>query len=837
MAGKARIAPLGEGADGGVAANATLDGRAFEKYVARSMTRSYKKERLGPRLARAARSGERWRDLHAIIGGTGAVGGTALLQMLSMYEEMMTVASPGAGDVPILLATGLGKDDIRAFTRRLFRHVETRHGADRLPRKVGTGFLTASGVFVALERFRLTALPGLGAIQDVAPEERRAFVRSFVEGLAPGGGASPIETMLAAIGRSRPVSTFLRNYLQKHGDGRPGFRSVTLGIPIPSLIAYHQEHLKQVASHLPGVSAAAQDELQEAFVHSFRDDLAEVRELAEEVLVAHTTAVGGMYDEGPDPKGGGKRRSIRLGFAHSAKDEFLVDKQRFAEELAHEYGQLGLKILITAAAIGIDEVRLREPIPLHGRPSRLIHDAAEEVFPGAHRKGDDGKPQRHVVRVAPPLTIPLDDPPEGPARFAAGEVLRPSYSIRSGENGFFSVANTDALYRVMRVATASELALVLASVGVLGDDGNAPWFPREENNVCYFGETDNSRQVFDLLNQPPLLASQLSGLEPMALQDLGSAKHQGELHVLSLLILLHRLRTVDLDAIDPYVDLDRFDPERFLLERSRPLTFEILERWPFEDLAREMQILVGADDAEQLAALNPRRNDGLFPLKSQAQLRIFRRALEAVHAVPSLGSPIVYERDGETLVRSGFFVAPFEILCDRTERIAEHIARSHAAGSGGTLEDFRDFHLSTGGFVDVRPHAILATARTDREDLADKVVRCRTGDELLAAIDRIEPYSFFATCGLAALCARLHGLYGELREAMLELGSLQDFRWQMPRDGNGHILIVPGVVEAFRMVSEGLEKTTGTERLDGIWGYRRRQVPVRRDAIPGVGEG
>ncbi|HEV7667368.1 MAG TPA: hypothetical protein VGS22_02510 [Thermoanaerobaculia bacterium] len=799
------------------------------------MTRSYKKQRLGPRLVEAARSGARWRDLHAIIGGTGAVGGTALLQMLSMYEEMMTMATPGADDVPILLATGLGRDDIRAFTRRLFRTLETRHGVERHPRKIGAGYLTASGVFVAFERFRLTALPGLGAIQDVPADQRRAFVRTFIKGLATGGGRAPIATLLAAIGKARPVATFLRGYLDKHFEGQeaPGrFRSVILGIPIPSLIAYHQDHLKQVLSHIDVSMTDAQDELQEAFVHAFRDDLAEVRGLADEVLIAHTTAVGGMYDESAEEDG--KRRSIRLGFAHSAKDEFLVDKQRFAEELAREYGQLGVKILITAAAIGIDEVRLREPIPLHGRPSRLIQDAAEDIFPGAKRPGPDGKPLRHMVRVAPPLTLPLEDPPAGPVHFAAGEMLRPAYSIRSGENGFFSVANADALYRVMRVASASELALVLASVGVLGDDANAPWFPAAENNVCYYTETDNARQVFDLLNQPPLLAAQLSGLEPMALQDLGSAKHQGELHALSLLILLHRLRTVDIDAIDPYVELERFDPERFLLDHSRPLTFEDLAHWPFADLARDMQILVGADSEEDLAPLNPGRHGGLFPKKNQAQSLIFRRALEAVWAIPSLGSPIVFERDGTTLVRTGFFVAPFEILCDRSERIAEHIAQSHAGGSGGSLADFRDFHLATGGFVDLRPGAILVTARTDREDLSSRVVRCRDESELLAAIDRIEPYSFFATCGLAALTARLGALYVELREAMLELGSLQDFRWQMPRDDNGHILVVPGVVEAFRMVSEGLEKTTGTERLDGLWGYRRRAVPVRWDAIPGL---
>ena len=72
----------------------------------------------------------------------------------------------------------------------------------------------------------------------------------------------------------------------------------------------------------------------------------------------------------------------------------------------------------------------------------------------------------------------------------------------------------------------------------------------------------------------------------------------------------------------------------------------------------------------------------------------------------------------------------------------------------------------------------------------------------------------------------------EAVQAMAELGTLHEFRWQMPRDINGHILLIPGAVEALRMVAEGLEKTTGTERLDGIWGYERRPVPERR-ANPG----
>jgi hypothetical protein len=53
----------------------------------------------------------------------------------------------------------------------------------------------------------------------------------------------------------------------------------------------------------------------------------------------------------------------------------------------------------------------------------------------------------------------------------------------------------------------------------------------------------------------------------------------------------------------------------------------------------------------------------------------------------------------------------------------------------------------------------------------------------------------------------------------------------MLRDARGHTYVVPGVVESLRMISEAQEKTTGTEWLDGIWGYERRLPRVRADEI------
>jgi hypothetical protein len=810
----------------------------------------FKKERLGPRLVAAARSGERYRDAHMFLGGTGAVGGTALLQLLSLYEEMFAIAPPGPDDVPVLVATGTTREEIQAFTRRLFRWVESRSGTERLPAHVRNGYLTASGVFVALERFAVTPLPALSRVSEVPPGERGAVVKEFLGSLGVAPGSEPdtvFKSLAQAVSAARPFGDFLRAYAGQHLEplGIEGFRSVLVGIPIPSLVAYHGDELQQVAGHVEGFGPERVDELKVRFVEAIRDDLVRVqREAADTVTVAHTTGVGGMFDEDPSDPGG--RPSIRLGFAHAALDNSLAEKARFAGELTDLYSAAGIKVLITAAAIGVDEVRVHERVPLHRAIRRALFESAVEVFPGSkgaqpdqpatprsvRRRATKPLPAGQFVRTLPPLTVPLDDPPGGPVTFERGEELVPSYVIRSGENGFFSVANADALYRVMRVASASELGLMLATVSLLGDDGADPWFP---DNVCYYDETDNAREVLDFLSQPTLRRSQLTGLDPMALQDLGSAKHQGELHTLGLLILLHRLRTLDVDAIDPYVDLARFDPRRLFIERSRGLTFEDLASWEFDALARDLTTLVSADTPEDLVPLTPPREQGPFPRRREALRLVLAEVVRSVWSVPSLGSPIVFERDGRSWLRTGYYVAPLDLLVTDSSAVATWLRERHReSGNLCSFEDYRDYHLSVGGFVDLRPHAIVCTAKNDEHDLTGRVGRVDSEEALRSHLFGVEPYSFFSTCGLLAVWFRLRALYRLLRQGMIELGTLHEFRWAMPRDTGGHIVLVPGVVEAFRMVSEGLEKTTGTERLDGIWGYEPRPVPDRRERIPGL---
>jgi hypothetical protein len=46
----------------------------------------FTKSRFGPRLVAAARAGGHYRDVHVFVGGTGAGGGAAALQLVAMLE-------------------------------------------------------------------------------------------------------------------------------------------------------------------------------------------------------------------------------------------------------------------------------------------------------------------------------------------------------------------------------------------------------------------------------------------------------------------------------------------------------------------------------------------------------------------------------------------------------------------------------------------------------------------------------------------------------------------------------------------------------------------------------
>lgn len=773
----------------------------------------FKKSRFGPRLAAAARSGRHYRDVHVFIGGTGAVGGAAALQMVAMFEEMMAIAPPpSADDVPVLIVTGRTDDEVHSFESRLKRFTRTRWGASTAPRHFEHGFLSPGGVYIAVSKFEMKPVPGLEIVNDADVHSRAAAVEEFLN--VANVGRDP-EDLMRYVSASRPITSFLEDRLTRLRDyGAKPYRSVVLAFPLPSILAYQTGGLSIVGEAL-GFDAEFTAKMKDAFESAFAEDLAAVGNAwGARVLVAHTTGVGGMYDETLDG-----RTTPRLGFAHAARDEALRVKHIEAEHLTEKYAKRGVYMLVTAAAIGIDEVRMREQIPLHRDIVKALRDAPHELFRGARER-------RQFIEVLKPTTLRLaGNAKPKPLHFKRGHELKPTYAIRSGENGFFSVANADALYRVMKVASVSELGHVLAAVGLLGDDPNIPWF---SDQICYYTETASSKQVFDFLYQPVLLDAQLSGVDPMALQDLGSAKHQAELHTLALLILLHRLRTLDIEAIEEYPD-ESFDARRFLLENSRPLTFRDVESWDVPTLARDLCTLVTADKPGQLLLIKPLIDPGQFGARDEAHLAVMKVVLDAVFAVPSLGSPIIVEDEsGAAIARTGYWIAPLGKIVTHDDSLQRLFAENFAqANVECTADEYQAFSMAVHGFIDLRPHGVVSSAKV-AADLGPGAVTIHRDEESFAKrLASLEPYSFFATCGLVAIVHRLRALGRMLTQARTDLGTMQDWLWTMLRDPRGHTYVVPGVVEALRMISEAQEKTTGTEWLDGMWGYERR-LPAQR---------
>jgi hypothetical protein len=326
--------------------------------------------------------------------------------------------------------------------------------------------------------------------------------------------------------------------------------------------------------------------------------------------------------------------------------------------------------------------------------------------------------------------------------------------------------------------------------------------------------------VFDLLHHPQLRKNQLSGLQPKALQDLGSAKHQGELHTLGLLILLNKLKTLNLEAIAPNVDLNYFDPRVFFEVNSQTPALENVLGWDVQALSAAMVSLVTANSEADLASIKHYYQTDSN--RQEAIHRVLREVIVATRAIPSLGTPILYEEKGRRRVVAGYYAAPIDRVIAYRDSFVDYFREEFAKVGGDNEEDFEkfvEFHIASFGFTDIRPIAVLVTARKPGRDFSRNVRIFQDEQSFIEALRQLEPYSYFATSGLLALLVRLKGLYHLAQELDLELGSANEFRSHFCYDDHGRALLVPGIVEAFRMVSEGLEKNTGSERLDGRWGY------------------
>lgn len=729
-----------------------------------------------------------------VFGGTGAVGGAAVLELCRLVLLSKRYrSSPLAAEIH---ATGLSEKEIAKFASRLYLALGEKVAIEKIePRR----------------HYRIDGRIDLhfSILQLALPRDLREHVALVRR---QEGSQLPLEQILSDYFDQQP-RPFLR-FVEGLGGGL--LHAVVVAIPLPSVATYTLEILDSLIAG-EGLDHRTQQRIKTSFLRNFIRGLAIIQQRhARYVVIAHTTAVGGMYRvDGGTPE-------IRLGFAHSALGKKLVDKKYFADELTHLYLDHGFDVLITAAAIGIDAVDFHCRLPLDRAVRAALVKRAASAEKPAIPAADLESPE---ILLYPALAIDFEPQDEPTALdFGVGKELTVDAAIRSGENGLFSVANCMALYNVMKVAIPEELAMVVVRHAVFGPERRRDWF---RDKICYYTETENSHFALRLLETHPRLAhAHLGTFAVQAYQALGSATHQARLHELGLLLLLLRLR----DFGTRFADL----PEEALLEALSDLDgfFWKTTRLPcFEDLAgldaATLSELFGRlceiDSKEAMGSLlgyELRRRGVRGGGHEKFLARLATAVRRYLSTVTSLGIPVLYR--SPSLGRDRLLVGPYVAPVDEAIATSGDLTRNFrrvAERHGIPYEVIRDWVVANNGFIDLRPHAIGSAAKEAGTPLLEAVRTFSTGEEALAWIDGLPPGAYFTTVGSVALELRLRRLFVQLGRRKIELGTFETWKHLFPQDPEGRHVLAPGLVETVRMYTEGLGKITGTEALWPEWGY------------------
>ncbi len=729
-----------------------------------------------------------------VFGGTGAVGGATVLELCRLI-----VASPRYRQRPLtgaIYATGSTDKEIVSFVSRLYMAFEGEVEIEKIePRR---HYRLGGSIDLHFSLLHLTLPQDLHdhvlAARDAAPQ------------------AFDPEVVMAAYFASqpRPFQSFVENL----GD-EDLLHAVVVAIPLPSVATYTLDSIDRLNAEL-SLDHRTLQHIKTSYLKTFIRGLAEIQQrYARHVVMAHTTAVGGMY------RVDGGTAEIRLGFAHSALGKKLVDKKYFADQLTQLYIDHGFYVLVTAAAIGIDAVDFNSHLPLD-RGVRNALAKAIEAGPESPIPASDLETGR--ILLYPALDGFDEDGEATPLAFGAGKDLTVEAAIRSGENGIFSVANCDALYNVMKVAIPEELAMVLVRFALFGPERRRGWF---DDKLCYYTETENAHFALRLLHSFPQLRQAHHGaFAVQAFQALGSSTHQARLHEIGLVILL--LRLLDLrkhfgdipeqELEDALVDLDGF-----LWKNTRLACYEDLEDLGISRLEELLGALCEVDSMEDAGRLlgYEARQQGLRERGRERFLaRLATRIGRYVQTITSLGIPIVFKSPsrGGTRLYVGPYVAPLDKAVASSHDV-ETAFRRIAGDHGSSYEAVRDWVMSNNGFVDLRAHALVSAAKEPGPHLDEKVRRLASAAELEEWLAALPVGAYFTTSGLVALEYRLRRLYDQVRRRRIHLGTRETWKHLFPQDGTGRHILTPGLIETVRMYTEGLGKVTGTESLWPPWGY------------------
>ena len=804
-----------------------------------------------------------------VFGGTGAVGGAAVMELCRLILMSASVGRALKGEI---YATGLGSKEISKFVSRMYLALSDQIEIEKIE---------------PLKHYRLDRRIDLrfSTLRLDLPEDLAEHV---AKEMPEHGDAENLCQIFSQYFRDQPCP-FLRFVEELEGEM---LHAVVVAIPLPSVATYTMGSIDRlVKAH--GFDPLVAKRIKKSYLNTFIRGLAVIQQkLARHVVMAHTTAVGGMYrvDEGTP--------EIRLGFAHSSLGKKLVEKKYFADELTQLFVDHGFDVLVTAAAIGIDAVDFRCRLPSDRAVTRHLRDRAEtashETLPvddlasgvihlypycnipliptaddetpsdqallnqdtgdhsgaeDANGAGSDDDPARQVATTkgeassedsedssdASPLDTEAGAEPASPAAFqpmdqdpgalvfGPGKDLIVEAAIRSGENGLFSVANCVALYNVMKVAIPEELAMVLVRHAVFGPERRRDWF---QDKISYYTETENSYFALRLLDSyPELLRAHHGPFAIQAYQALGSSTHQARLHELGLVMLALRLRELGRRFVDIPVQklVDALpDVATFVWRNTKIPSFQELDELDAQGLSKLLTLLCEAgsmESAGRLLGFEARKLGVREPGREKFLSRLATCIQRYLQTITSLGIPILYRRtDGADRVLVGPYVAPLDMAVSRVEDLD---ARFHESAEklGTQPEAFRDWVVANNGFVDLRPVAVVSAAQEPGPGLESLAHAFTSEQELEGWLKGLSVGSYFTTAGMISFHYRVGRLGQKVRRRKVQLGTRETWKHLFRQDRNHRHLITPGLVETVRMYSEGLGKITGTEALWPGWGY------------------
>ncbi|MDG2454650.1 MAG: hypothetical protein P8N47_02465 [Bacteroidia bacterium] len=763
------------------------------------------------------------------FGGTGAVGGQAVIEVLESFVYMKNASIKAPSSRPQLIITGINKAQIDQFCSKLFqifgKQQFTKTAED------GDESVLLFDDFVELHFKTLMAVPKFQADLNAALKDI-------------SGKQAKIDYLISEASKTTsPFEAFVHKTKKDLGVTKDQkIRAVFSGIPVPSVATYHFENIDRLLDE-HGLSEGNTEKSIERSIKSeilkgLAEDFGDIKKHhADEVLMAHTTSVGGMYQIiNGEPV-------IKLGYAHSSLGDLLKEKQYYANVLTIQYSHFNLKSLVTASAIGIDYIYQSSTLPLSSGVSRKFRHAAENnTLPFDLQITQDKKGERLLNKIFPALPVaashPVVDAKGKPTEKAKNNFgnekenipnLNVNYALRSGENGLFSLDNAYALYLNMKIASQEELAHVLVSNALLGDDTQKPWF--DKDGICYYTQTDNSSLVFALLNnRKEFRKYQTSAFTTKAFQELGSSKHQAELHTHGLMILMHKLKNlnpqfVSLNITSKYKAQEVKD---FVDTNTPKLLLENIVEYgkDIPALAKNFTDLFSINTVEEMAAYTG------FKGELKGFIKTFYNGLhsavsQTVRAITSLGTPIIYKNaEGKDEILAGPYFAPLDLVLTANYSLIESID-AICAEHRLEREEFINWLVCNNGFVDLRPDAVLNTAKTFAGGLTDRISILHDEPAFRKAIytlklknaRNIEENYHYNTSGLLAYCGRITGLYEQLEQFDLSLGTFNGWKALFPIDGNENHVLIPGLVEAMRHYAEGLGKITGTEFLYPRYGY------------------